>query len=124
MRVAQGGAFANLALDSALRQAGVLEPREAALATELTYGVLRWQLQLDRAIAAHSDRAPEDLDEPVRVALRVRPGAIDTLEVSGAQRLRLPITTAGAAPIDLELPPGVYTAKTPELTVRFGSPPP
>ena len=77
MRVAQGGAFANLALDSALRQAGLLEPREAALATELTYGVLRWQLQLDRALSAHSDRALEDLDEPVRIALRV--GAFELL---------------------------------------------
>src|SRR3954469_17714072 len=71
LRVATGGAFANLALDSALRQAGVLEPREVALATELTYGTLRWQLQLDRALAAHSDRALDDLDEPVRVALRL-----------------------------------------------------
>ena len=35
MRVAQGGAFANLALDSALRQAGILEPREAALVEQL-----------------------------------------------------------------------------------------
>src|SRR2546422_9035664 len=71
LRVAQGGAFANLALDSGLRQAGVLEPREVALATELTYGTLRWQIQLDRALAAHSDRALEDLDEGVRVALRL-----------------------------------------------------
>src|SRR5438045_6813655 len=76
-RVAQGAAFANLALDSALRQAGVLEPREVALATELTYGTLRWQLQLDRALAAHSDRALEDVDEPVRVALRL--GAFELL---------------------------------------------
>src|SRR2546427_4637198 len=77
LRVAQGGAFANLALDAGLRQAGVLEPREVALATELTYGSLRWQLQLDRALAAHSDRALEDLDEPVRVALRL--GAFELL---------------------------------------------
>ncbi len=77
MRVAQGGAFANLALDAALRQAGALEPREVALATELTYGTLRWQLQLDRALLAHSDRALEDLDEPVRVALRL--GAFELL---------------------------------------------
>src|SRR5256714_3665870 len=77
LRVAQQGAFANLALDSALRQAGVLEPREAALATELSYGTLRWQLQLDRALAAHSDRALDDLDEPVRIALRL--GAFELL---------------------------------------------
>ena len=31
LRVEQGSAFANLALDGALRAAGVLEPREAAL---------------------------------------------------------------------------------------------
>ena len=77
MRVAQGGAFANLALDGALRQAGALEPREVSLATELTYGALRWQLQLDRALAAHSDRSLDDLDEPVRVALRL--GAFELL---------------------------------------------
>src|SRR4051812_19860113 len=77
MRVAQGGAFANLALDAALRQAGALEPREAALATELTYGTLRWQIQLDRALLAHSDRALDELDEPVRVALRL--GAFELL---------------------------------------------
>src|SRR5258708_1831611 len=71
VRVEQGGAFANLALDAALRSAGVLEPREGALATELTYGSLRWQLQLDRTIAAHSDRALDTLDLPVRIALRL-----------------------------------------------------
>jgi 16S rRNA (cytosine967-C5)-methyltransferase len=71
LRVEQGGAFANLALDGALRSAGVLEPREVALCTELTYGTLRWQLQLDRALAAHSDRPPAELDPPVRAALRV-----------------------------------------------------
>jgi 16S rRNA (cytosine967-C5)-methyltransferase len=71
LRVEQGGAFANLALDAALRQAGVLEPREAALATELTYGTLRWQIQLDRALAAHSDKAVDELDPAARVALRL-----------------------------------------------------
>ena len=77
LRVEQGGAFANLALDGALRAAGVLEPREAALATELTYGTLRWQPELDRAIAAHSDRPPHELDFPVRNALRL--GAFELL---------------------------------------------
>ncbi|MCA1828818.1 MAG: 16S rRNA (cytosine(967)-C(5))-methyltransferase RsmB [Myxococcales bacterium] len=77
LRVATGGAFANLALDAALRQAGVLEPREAALATELVYGTLRWQLELDRALMAHSDRPLDELDEPVRVALRI--GAFELL---------------------------------------------
>src|SRR5258705_1841190 len=76
-RGAQDGAFANLALDSALRQAGVWEAREVALATELTYGALRGQPQLAGARGAHSDRALEDRNEPVRVALRL--GAFELL---------------------------------------------
>ena len=71
MRVEQQGAFANLALDAGLRSAGVLEPREAALATALVYGTLRWQPQLDRALEAHSDRPVRDLDVPVRIVLRL-----------------------------------------------------
>ncbi|MFL5309102.1 MAG: 16S rRNA (cytosine(967)-C(5))-methyltransferase RsmB [Myxococcales bacterium] len=71
LRVEQGGAFANLALDGALRSAGAIDPRDAALCTELTYGALRWQLELDRALAAHGARPPAELDAPVRAALRV-----------------------------------------------------
>src|SRR5439155_12041210 len=41
------------------------------LCTELTYGALRWQLELDRALAAHGARPPAELDAPVRAALRV-----------------------------------------------------
>lgn len=57
---------------------------------------------------------------PVRVALRVTAGAIAVLEVDGAQRVLLPINASAGAPIDLELDPGVYTPRTPQLTVRFG----
>jgi hypothetical protein len=56
---------------------------------------------------------------PVRVAFRVAP-AIGVLEVEGAQRLRLPITQSGGTPVDLELPPGIYNAKTEALTVHLG----
>jgi hypothetical protein len=58
---------------------------------------------------------------PVRLAFRVRPGAIASLEVRGEERVILPISTAAGAPIDLELTPGVYTPKTPQLTVSFGA---
>ena len=56
---------------------------------------------------------------PVRVAFRVRSGAIAVLEVHGEQKVSLPINGAGGAPIDLELTPGTYTAKTPELDVSW-----
>ena len=48
------------------------------------------------------------------------PGAIGVLEVRGAQRVILPIS-AGGKPVDLELPPGVYTPTTPQLTVSWGA---
>jgi 16S rRNA (cytosine967-C5)-methyltransferase len=70
-RVESGGAWASRALDAALTQAGALDPRDAALATELVYGTLRRALQLDAALAPHSRRALADLDPAARVALRL-----------------------------------------------------
>jgi hypothetical protein len=57
---------------------------------------------------------------PVRLAFRVTPGAIGALQVRGAQRVLLPITATGR-PVDLELPPGVYTPTTAQLTVSWGA---
>ena len=58
---------------------------------------------------------------PVRIALRVTPGAIGVLDVRAAERQTFPITTAGVTPVDLELAPGVYTAKSTEITVSWGA---
>ncbi len=57
---------------------------------------------------------------PVRLALRVRPGAIGSLEVRGEERVSLPISAAAGTAVDLELPPGVYTPKTTQLTLSWG----
>src|SRR5579862_500146 len=57
---------------------------------------------------------------PVRLALRVTPGAIGLLEVRGEQRLSLPITPAGGKPIELELVPRLYNSKTAQLSVSWG----
>lgn len=57
---------------------------------------------------------------PVRLAFRVTPGAFGALEVRGAAREVLPIDSSGAKPVDLELPPGIYTAATPQITVSWG----
>ena len=56
---------------------------------------------------------------PVRLALRVTPGAFGVLEVHGAQRVSLPMASAGP-PVDLELSPGVYSAATSAVTVQWG----
>jgi hypothetical protein len=57
---------------------------------------------------------------PVRVALRVTPGAIGAIDVRGAQRWVVPVPATGAASVDLELPPGVYQAATRQITVSWG----
>jgi len=57
---------------------------------------------------------------PVRVAFRVMPGRFESLEVRANQRVVLPITGAGAQPVDLELAPGVFIMKTPQMLVSWG----
>jgi hypothetical protein len=59
-------------------------------------------------------------DWPVRLAVRVTPGAIGALDVRGAQRVNLPISPTPAKPVDLELPPAVYAPKTAEVAVSWG----
>jgi hypothetical protein len=56
---------------------------------------------------------------PVRIALRVSPGAIGVLDVRAAQRVSLPITAVGK-PIDLQLDPAIYTPTTPQISVTWG----
>lgn len=62
-------AYANLALDEALRRSH-LEPRERALATELVYGVTRRRATLDWALNHCATRPIGHMDPWVRAALR------------------------------------------------------
>jgi hypothetical protein len=61
---------------------------------------------------------------PVRVALRVTPGAVGSIDVHGAQRWVVPVPGTGAATVDLELPAGVYQAASRQITVNWGPAPP
>jgi 16S rRNA (cytosine967-C5)-methyltransferase len=63
-------AYANLLLPRLLHERG-LTGRDAALATELTYGTLRGLGTYDAIVAACSDRAPDALDPPLLDALRL-----------------------------------------------------
>jgi 16S rRNA (cytosine967-C5)-methyltransferase len=85
-------AFANLLLPRMLRERA-LDPRDAAFATELCYGTLRWQGVLDEVIAAGSSRPIDGLDPPVRAVLRL--GAYQLLH------LRVPSHAAVHATVDL-----------------------
>jgi hypothetical protein len=42
------------------------------------------------------------------------------MEVRADQRMIIPVTREGTAPVDIELLPGVYSRKSPQLTVQWG----
>jgi 16S rRNA (cytosine967-C5)-methyltransferase len=68
--VAEREAYANLLLPRLLADRGITG-RDAALATELTYGTLRGQGTYDAVLAACSDRPLDRLDPPVLHVLRL-----------------------------------------------------
>ncbi len=90
--VAQRDAYANLLLPALIAERG-LAGRDAALATELTYGTLRGQGSYDAVIDVCSDR-------PVG---RIDPGVRDVLRLGVHQLLatRIPPHAAVAASVDL-----------------------
>jgi 16S rRNA (cytosine967-C5)-methyltransferase len=70
LRVERDAAFATEALDARLRRAEA-KPADAALATELTLGVLRWRRLLDFWIERCCGRRADSLDIEVLLALRL-----------------------------------------------------
>lgn len=75
--VSERDAYANLALPALLRQRGITG-RDAAFATELTYGTCRTRGLLDAVIGAAAGRAPEAID----------PVLLDLLRLGAYQLLR------------------------------------
>jgi 16S rRNA (cytosine967-C5)-methyltransferase len=68
--VEQRDAYANLLLPSMLAERG-LAGRDAALATELTYGTLRGRGSYDAILGLCSDRGLDKVDPPLREVLRL-----------------------------------------------------
>src|ERR1039458_3103219 len=68
--VEQRDAYANLLLPSVLTERG-LTGRDAALATELTYGTLRGRGTYDAILGVCSDRGLDRIDPPLREVLRL-----------------------------------------------------
>jgi 16S rRNA (cytosine967-C5)-methyltransferase len=85
-------AYANLLLPNRLRERG-LTGRDAALATELTYGTLRGRGTYDAILAMCSDRPPHRIDAPLLDVLRL--GAHQLLNT------RIPPHAAVATAVDL-----------------------
>ncbi|QWW18692.1 16S rRNA methyltransferase [Schaalia sp. 19OD2882] len=94
--VLREGAFANIALPRALRQAraeGLLDARDAAFVSELVYGTLRGLGRLDWTLARHVSRPLAELDPTVVDLLRM--GAHQVLD------MRVPDHAAVSATVDL-----------------------
>lgn len=70
LRVAREGAFANLTLPGLLKERKI-KGRDAAFATELTYGTLRSLGVLDAVIAENSSRELDQISPEVLAALRL-----------------------------------------------------
>ena len=68
-RVESEGAYASDLLHAEL--AANVKPEDAALATEIVLGVLRWRRQLDFLLERHLKKSVEKLDLPVVIALRM-----------------------------------------------------
>ncbi|MBI2217522.1 MAG: 16S rRNA (cytosine(967)-C(5))-methyltransferase RsmB [Candidatus Rokubacteria bacterium] len=69
-RVERDRAYADVALEHELARRRLPE-RDAALATEIVLGTLRWQRYLDWILVPHSRRAIEAVDPHARVVLRL-----------------------------------------------------
>ena len=68
-------------------------------------------------------RLPEESTWPVRVAVRVRPGSVQQIEIQGEERNVLPVAAEGALPIDLVFAPSVYRPRTAAIYISWGSMP-
>ena len=66
----EAGAYSNLVLPEMLRRTG-LSARDRAFVTDLVYGTLRARRRLDDRLTTHLRRPLDDLDPPVRAALRL-----------------------------------------------------
>jgi hypothetical protein len=66
-------------------------------------------------------RAGEGRPWPARIALRMAPQRFGAVEVRGMQRVVMPVAAGSAKPVTAELPPGIYDAGTPELTLSWGA---
>ena len=104
--VEERDAYANLLMPQLL-SASDLSERDRALATELGYGTLRWQGTLDAVLARACSRPIDDIDPPVRTALRL--GAYQLLQT------RIAVHAAVGSTVDL------VRATSGERPVRFAN---
>lgn len=120
-RVEKDQAFANLALDAELAAAGGgIDPRDAALATELSYGILRRSALLDHALAPLLKQPLKGLEPSVLEALRL--GAYQLLFTRVPPHAAVGETVSSAKRQGLSRASGLINAVLRRLA-REGAPP-
>ncbi len=82
MRAVAEGAYANLEMPAILRRRR-LEGRDAAFATELAFGTIRWQGFYDAVISSAADRPVERIDPKVLDVLRLGAHQVLGMRVAG-----------------------------------------
>lgn len=65
-------------------------------------------------------KLPAETAWPVRVAVRVRPGSVQQIEILGEERNVLAVSPDGTKLIDLEFAPTVYTPQTAAIYISWG----
>lgn len=88
-------AYANLLLPTAIAEAG-LDAKDAALATELTYGTLRRRGTYDAIIAEAAGREADRIDPPVLDALRLGAHQLLATRVASHAAVDESVTLVGA----------------------------
>jgi len=101
----QAIAAGDVDLATAMAQARrrLVDPRDRALAAEITTGTLRWLGQLDHVIAHYAQRPAARLDAPVLHALRLSAYQITRLE-------RVPVSAVVNDAVELAKQAGVRSA--------------
>jgi 16S rRNA (cytosine967-C5)-methyltransferase len=97
--VSSDDAYANLVLPTLLRERE-LDGRDAAFATELTYGTLRWQGLYDEILSTLVSRSLDDLD----------PGILEILRMGTHQILSMRVPEHAAVSSSVDLARTVMTA--------------
>lgn len=135
VRVWRDEAFATVALDRELARVSEMDPRDVALATELTYGVLRTQGFLTARVEEHARRGRHNLSAEAKAHLligaysllfldRVPDFAAVSQAVSGVKRAEGPRAAGFANAVLRAMKLGVDESRCPELTdaIAAGAP--
>jgi 16S rRNA (cytosine967-C5)-methyltransferase len=115
LAVEKDAAYSNLLLPKMLRERRVA-PTDAAFATEIGYGTLRWQGVLDEVIASAANREVGTLDLPVRAVLRV--GAYQLLHTRVPPHAAVSTTVDLAKAVAGQRPAGLVNAVMRKISQR------